>query len=189
MIRVLIMAASEADESALAALLSEDDRLEIVEPAEGLTADVLLLSGGRAAPARLDALPAVILTTDVFEPSDYRTTVRARLPAHATAAEVLAAITAAAQGFVVLTQSQADALFAHPTVPQPPATLVEDLTPRELQVLRDVAQGWANKEIAERLHISEHTVKFHVASLLGKLQAGSRTEAVTQGIRLGLIPI
>jgi len=58
-----------------------------------------------------------------------------------------------------------------------------------LQVLRDVAQGLANKEIAEHLSISEHTVKFHVASILGKLQAGSRTEAVTQGIRRGLIPI
>ena len=67
--------------------------------------------------------------------------------------------------------------------------LVEELTPRELQVLRDVAEGLANKEIAEHLHISEHTVKFHVASILGKLHVGSRTEAVTQGIRLGLIPI
>ena len=74
-------------------------------------------------------------------------------------------------------------------MPQSPAPLVEELTPRELQVLRDVALGLANKEIAERLRISEHTVKFHVASILGKLEAGSRTEAVTQGIRRGLIPI
>ena len=70
-----------------------------------------------------------------------------------------------------------------------PAPLIEELTPRELQVLRDMALGSANKEIAERLHISEHTVKFHVASILGKLEAGSRTEAVMQGIRRGLIPI
>jgi DNA-binding NarL/FixJ family response regulator len=187
-IRVLIFAASEAEELALAALLAEDDRLEIVEPAEALSADVLLLSGGRLAPAALDAVPTVILTSDVFESSDYRTSVRARLPASATAAELLAAIAAAAQGLVVLTQPQADALFAHGTVPQSPP-LIEELTPRELQVLRDLAEGLANKEIADRLHISEHTVKFHVASILGKLQAGSRTEAVTQGIRRGLIPI
>ena len=62
----------------------------------------------------------VILTSDVFEPSDYRTSVRARLPAHATAGEVLAAIGAAAQGLVVLTQSQADSLFAHPPSHKPP---------------------------------------------------------------------
>jgi DNA-binding NarL/FixJ family response regulator len=188
-IRVLILAASSGEEAALAALVAEDERLEIVEREEGLGADVILLSGVGLPAGEVAHLPMVILTGDVFEPSDYRTSVRARLPSHATAAEVLAAIGAAAQGLTVLTQPQADALFAHPAVPQSPAPMVEELTPRELQVLRDVAQGLANKEIAERLHISEHTVKFHVASILGKLRAGSRTEAVTQGIRMGLIPI
>jgi DNA-binding CsgD family transcriptional regulator len=188
-IRVVIIAASEAEESALAALLSEDDRLEIIESAELRTADVLLVSGGRLPPMGSNAIPTVIVTGDVFEPSDYRTSVRARLPSNATAAELLAAIAAAAQGLVVLTQPQADTLFAHPAVPQPPRTMIEELTARELQVLRDLAEGSANKEIAEHLHISEHTVKFHVASILGKLQASSRTEAVTQGIRRGLIPI
>jgi DNA-binding NarL/FixJ family response regulator len=188
-IRVLILAPSASEEAALAGLLAEDERLEIVEQGEALSADVLLASGGRVPAGELAQLPTVILTEDVFEPSDYRTAVRARLPSNATAAEVLAAISAAAQGLVVLTQLQADALYPHPTVPQSPAPLVEELTPRELQVLRDVAQGLANKEIAERLRISEHTVKFHVASILGKLEAGSRTEAVTQGIRRGLIPI
>ncbi len=52
--------------------------------------------------------------------------------------------------------------------------MLEELTPRELQVLRDIAEGMANKEIAEHLHISEHTAKFHVASILGKLGASSR---------------
>ncbi len=189
MIRVLILAASAAEESALGALLAEDERLEIVEQGEAQRADVVLVSGNRTPAGELAQIPAVVLTGDVFEPSDYRTAVRARLPRHATAAEVLAAIGAAAQGLTVLTQPQADALFMQPTVPQVPAPLLEDLTPRELQVLRDLALGLANKEIADRLHISEHTVKFHVASILGKLEAGSRTEAVTQGIRRGLIPI
>jgi len=188
-IRVLILAASAAEESALAALLAEDERLEIIEQGEAPRADVVLVSGNRPPAGELAQIPTVILTGDVFEPSDYRTAVRARLPNHATAAEVLAAIGAAAQGLIVLTQPQADALFMQPTVPQSPAPLVEELTPRELQVLRDLALGLANKEIADRLHISEHTVKFHVASILGKLEAGSRTEAVTQGIRRGLIPI
>jgi DNA-binding NarL/FixJ family response regulator len=186
-IRVLIKAASEDEAEDLAGLLAEDERIEIVEAVNA--ADVLLLSGGSNPPGPLVGIPTVILTDDVFEQSDYRTEVRARLPANATAGEVLAAIAAAAQGLIVLTQSQADALFAHPNVPQAPAILVEELTARERQVLRDVALGLGNKEIAERLGISEHTVKFHVASILGKLQAGSRTEAVTQGIRMGLIPI
>ena len=189
MIRVLIIAESAAHESALATLLVEDDRLEILEPSDGRNADVLLLSGGARVPAGLERVPTVILTEDVFEASDYRSSVRARLPSNATAAELLATIAAAAQGLVVLTEQQADALFAHPTVPQVPPSLVEQLTARELQVLRGVAEGLANKEIAEQFHISEHTIKFHVASILGKLQVGSRTEAVTQGIRLGLIPI
>ncbi len=189
MIRVLILAPSVSEEEALAGLLAEDERLEIVEQGEALKADVLLVSGGRVPQGELAQLPTVILTEDVFEPSDYRTTVRARLSNNATAAEVLAALSAAAQGLIVLTQPQADALFMHPPVLPAPARLVEELTPRELQVLRDVSLGLANKEIAERLRISEHTVKFHVASILGKLDAASRAEAVTQGIRRGLIPI
>jgi NarL family two-component system response regulator YdfI len=68
-----------------------------------------------------------------------------------------------------------------------PDQLVEPLTPREIEILQMLASGLANKEIAARLSISEHTVKFHVASILGKLGAGSRTEAVTLGIRHGLV--
>jgi two-component system, NarL family, response regulator YdfI len=188
-IHVSILAATEEDETALATLLGEDRRFEILDREEERNADVVLIASGRMAPVELRRVPAVILTDDVFEPSDYRTSVRARLPRNVTAGELIAAIAAAAQGLVVLTEQQADSLFAHPTVPQSAPPLVEELTPRELQVLRDVAEGLANKEIAEHLHISEHTVKFHVASVLGKLQVGSRTEAVTQGIRMGLIPI
>jgi DNA-binding NarL/FixJ family response regulator len=68
-----------------------------------------------------------------------------------------------------------------------PADLAEPLTPREKEVLQMLASGLANKEIASRLAISEHTVKFHVASILGKFGAGSRTEAVAIGIRSGLV--
>jgi len=66
---------------------------------------------------------------------------------------------------------------------------VEELTARERQVLRLLGDGLGNKEIAARLAISEHTAKFHISSILGKLSAASRTEAVSQGIRRGLIPI
>jgi len=66
---------------------------------------------------------------------------------------------------------------------------VEHLTSREREVLRLMSTGLGNKEIAAHLGISEHTVKFHASSILGKLGASSRTEAVSQGIRRGFIPI
>jgi len=65
----------------------------------------------------------------------------------------------------------------------------EDLTERELEVLELLAQGIGNKEIAARLEISEHTVKFHISSILSKLSASNRTQAVAHGIRQGLIVI
>ncbi len=63
----------------------------------------------------------------------------------------------------------------------------EDLTPRELDVLRLMAEGLPNKTIARRLAISEHTVKFHITAIMGKLDAHSRTEAVTRAARSGLL--
>ena len=65
----------------------------------------------------------------------------------------------------------------------------EHLTAREREVLRLVALGQGNKEIAAQLNVSEHTVKFHVSSVLAKLGARSRTEAVTIGILRGLVAI
>jgi DNA-binding NarL/FixJ family response regulator len=89
----------------------------------------------------------------------------------------------------VLTPAQADSVASPAAIPQQATALVEPLTPRETEVLRAMAQGWANKEIAAELGISEHTAKFHVASVLGKLNAATRAEAVAVGIRTGLIPI
>jgi DNA-binding NarL/FixJ family response regulator len=62
-----------------------------------------------------------------------------------------------------------------------------ELTPRESEVLYLLAEGLTNKAIAHRLEISDHTVKFHVNAILGKLNAQSRTEAVVQATRLGLL--
>ena len=64
---------------------------------------------------------------------------------------------------------------------------VEMLTPREKEVLQMLGLGKSNKEIAARLKISEHTAKFHVASVLGKLGAATRAEAVSIAMRRGLI--
>jgi NarL family two-component system response regulator YdfI len=76
----------------------------------------------------------------------------------------------------------------------PPAALDEDspveaLTTREHDVLALLADGLSNRDIASRLDISEHTVKFHLASIFGKLGASTRTEAVQRGLRLGVIEI
>jgi len=68
-------------------------------------------------------------------------------------------------------------------------SLLDEITPREIEVLRMLAEGLPNKEIAGRMRISDHTVKFHISSILEKLGASTRTEAVTIGIRRGLIPI
>ena len=67
--------------------------------------------------------------------------------------------------------------------------LIESLTAREHDVLALVADGLPNREIAHALAISEHTVKFHLASIFGKLGVSTRTEAVQRGVRLGVIQI
>jgi DNA-binding NarL/FixJ family response regulator len=69
------------------------------------------------------------------------------------------------------------------------APILEPLTPRELEVLTLLAEGWPNKRIADRLGISDQTVKFHVSSICGKLGAANRTEAVRRALRNGLLAI
>ncbi len=76
-----------------------------------------------------------------------------------------------------------------PPAPRDGGTIVETLTAREHDVLALVADGLPNREIAARLAISDHTVKFHLASIFGKLGVSTRTEAVQRGLRLGVIEI
>ncbi len=105
--------------------------------------------------------------------------------------EIVKAVEAAAAGLVVLDAPGVETLLRIPSsVSQGRAEgLRESLTPREIEVLQLLAAGLGNKEIASRLGISDHTAKFHVASVMGKLGAASRTEAVTSGIRLGLVMV
>jgi DNA-binding NarL/FixJ family response regulator len=98
---------------------------------------------------------------------------------------LVATLTAVGRGVVVVAPELATAILS-PRGPAPPRASGV-LTPRELQVLQRLAEGLPNKGIAERLAISEHTVKFHVNAIMGKLGAQSRTEAVAQATRLGLI--
>jgi len=81
-----------------------------------------------------------------------------------------------------------DAAFDEAVRPRTPAeALVEPLTPRETEVLQLLAQGFTNRRIGEQLGISEHTAKFHVNAILGKLGAQTRGEAIAHAARLGLL--
>lgn len=109
---------------------------------------------------------------------------RALLPRDVDAETLLAAARAATQGLLVLDpQLAADLLPAAESDLAP----IEELTPRESEVLQLLAEGLTNKAIAQQLHISNHTVKFHVNAILRKLRAQSRTEAVVKATRMGLI--
>lgn len=103
--------------------------------------------------------------------------------------ELAAAVMAVAAGLISLDPAAARLLLRREPTPtlRPNGVIEEPLTPRESEVLQLMAEGLPNKAIARRLGITEHTVKFHVASVLGKLGAASRTEAVGHGVRAGLV--
>ena len=125
--------------------------------------------------------------------------VRAVLPRDASANEITAAVFAAANNLISLTPETAESLLSFSETFYAPDSLmrngredfpvetIENLTAREREVLEMLAEGASNKTIADRLNISEHTVKFHVASIFGKFGVNTRTEAVTQALRRGLI--
>ncbi len=198
MIRVAIMAETLSRAQGLASLLSEDQRLEIVEARaagasfdgdEASMIDVLVAVRLPAGEIPAGGPPVVLLSDGPADEGLFGRQVRAWLPLEAPAAEVAAAIAAAASDLWTLTRDQARQWLRSAASQNDQEVYVEPLTPRELQVLRMLADGLGNKEIGGQLGISEHTAKFHVAQILAKLGAGSRTEAVRIGIRRGLVPI
>jgi NarL family two-component system response regulator YdfI len=204
-IRVLVVADTEIAAARLEALLRADpDRRVLVGSPAALgrlieehepAAVVLATTADRVLPilralADTMAVPPVVALVDepraAWTSAARRAGVRAVLDRSAEADELSAALAAALAGLVTL----------HPDVfrtPERPRALAADteraLTVRELEILAMLAEGLSNRTIARRLHISTYTVKFHVASILGKLGAASRTEAVTQGVRRGLISL
>ena len=138
---------------------------------------------------------AIVLLTEVSDARSIsrllRSGVRAILSRESEPDDVVSAIFAVHDGLVLLSMPTAESLAAvfgdQPLEVED--ELSEEITSRETDVLRMLAEGLVNKDIAARLTISEHTVKFHISSILDKLGASTRTEAVTQGIRRGLIPI
>jgi DNA-binding NarL/FixJ family response regulator len=201
-IRVLIAANSAVVRAGLEAIVRSSDLTELVRAvsAEELwsgisegAADVLLLESPHIDEDRIAALaeiaiPGVVLT-EILDPalvvSCFRSGVRSLLSTDAGSGEITAAILSAAAGLITVQPSTLDLISVDPR--PAPSELAEPLSRRELEVLAMLAEGLSNKVIAHRLGISEHTVKFHVTSILGKLDAGSRTDAVMQGIRRGLV--
>jgi DNA-binding NarL/FixJ family response regulator len=114
--------------------------------------------------------------------------VRGILPMNAGIYEVSAALQAAARGLLVLDPKALQSMLS-PQELNEESSEPDGFTEREKEVLDLLARGWPNRMIANKLQISEHTVKFHVASLLNKLGASSRTEAVTRAVRRGLLAL
>jgi NarL family two-component system response regulator YdfI len=211
-IRVLIVAASPLARAGLQNLLAHRE-VEVVgstgdlESASGLlsdaemSADAILVDGsGETVEAiagwlgRFDFtedIPVVVLEGNgaLGSMAEFlRHGVRAVLPGGVSSAELVATLRAVTSGLIVLHPSAVGAMVpAAALASQRVEETAEALTKREKEVLQMLAAGLGTKEIAARLNISDHTAKFHVASILGKLGAGSRAEAVAVGIRRGLV--
>ena len=198
MIRLMIAAPSAVMRAGLETLAASSPCVEVAGSFADLSAiedvrpDVVLTSMAvEDIPPPADGnAPAIVLLTGDPQPAwtqeALRLGVRGVLSRDASAAEILAAVEAAASGMAVIDPRELESLL-RVAAPVPMAAEAVPLTARELEVLRMMAEGAANKAIAWKLNISEHTVKFHVAAILGKLHASSRTEAVTMGVRRGMI--
>ena len=204
-VRVLIWADDPLVRTGLAAMLAEQPGTVAVQAGSGddLAAavhagdvDVILWDADHGADAMLEQLASVGLAlTPVVALLPDRAAAAASLAAGsrglvlrtADADTLAAAARAAARGLVVLDAVVADDLLARGS--SRGDALVEELSPRESEVLSLMAEGLSNKAIAERLAISEHTVKFHVHTVLGKLGTQSRTEAVVRAARLGVLSL
>ncbi len=205
-IRVLIVDDHSVVREGLRMFLARDPDLEVVgEAADGAKAiqqarqlrpdvvvmDLLLpgLDGLAATRAIRTELPEteVLALTSVLESASVVEAIQAGaigyLLKDIQATELRIAIKAAAAGQLHLSPQASAYLLGSIRMPEHP----DPLTPRELDVLRLLAQGYSNKEIARTLHLVEETVKFHVRHILAKLGVQSRTQAALTAIRLGMV--
>jgi len=203
--RVFIVAADPLARAGLAALLTTQSGLTVVgqtAPDVNLMAqvaayhpDVVLWDLGWNAEVLIETLadfveagpPVLALVPDEeIARSAWLAGAKGLLLRSESVERLAAALTAVAQGLLVIVPMLRTAIL-RPVDPSAVSALIEPLTPRELEVLRGLTEGLSNKQIARQLAISEHTVKFHVNALMGKLGAQSRTEAVVRATRAGLI--
>ena len=198
-VRVLVVAADSLARAGLATWLTNQpgilvtgqiaSGIELNDAVSLYRPDVIVWDVGADA-TRVDlrdaGVPIIALLSDATNVTEvWSAGVRGILLRDASAETLAAGVVAAAEGLGVIDPVFTNVLF--PTRESVPTQLVEELTPREIQVLRLMAEGQSNKTIARELGISEHTVKFHVNAILGKLNVASRTEAVVHATRLGLI--
>ena len=203
-VRVLVVADDPLSRAGLAAMLTDEPGYELVgqtDSANGL-ADALDVYGpdvvvwdlgwdsatGGLGDLGPDDPPVVALLPDETAATEaWSAGARGLVLRSVDGSGLLAAVRAASAGMIVVGPELAVGLLSDPARPSPPEAGA--LSPRELDVLKLLAEGLPNKEIAHRLEISEHTVKFHVNSILSKLGAQSRTDAVVRATRLGLVLI
>ena len=200
-LRILVVAASPALRAGLVSLLAKDRQLDpiVAERVElgdaGAVPSAIVVDYSMGEPEEIlsiaEAFPGSPLVMIGADPAADGPGLSgapvAYLPGDVDAAALAAAVHAAAAGLIVLDPSVAGATGVHAHART--SENAETLTAREREVLLLVAEGLPNKAIARELGISEHTAKFHVGSLLGKLGAASRTEAVTLATRRGILPI
>lgn len=179
-------------QAGLEVLVAVASSAELVAAWPAHTADVVVLdSAAIEVHDNFDGWPAIVLLVDADDAALAQwladgTTLVSR---HAPAAQIAAAASAAASGLVAATRElMSQALrFAQLHASTHAGPQHEPLTARETQVLEKLAQGLGNKAIAQALHISTHTAKFHVAQIIAKLEASSRAHAVAKALRAGLL--
>jgi DNA-binding NarL/FixJ family response regulator len=199
----MVVAAYPSVRAGLAALLDRDPEIEVIEShpgrldSAGADLDAIVVEVATEGDVIDDLLelfptiPLVLIGADnAGDRPENESVPVAYLSADVDAGALAAAVKAVAAGLTVLDPEliSATGFHLHSHV-QPVAAPGEALTTREREVLELVAAGLPNKAIARELGISEHTAKFHVGSLLAKLGAGSRTEAVTIATRRGLLAV
>lgn len=197
-LRLLVVGADPLARAGLAALLGGTPAARVVADAAPTdlgravaehAPGVVVWDAGPGGEVRAADVPAdrpvVMLVADAEAAADALAAgVAGVLPRDAEAPRLLAAAHAAAAGLLVVEAAWGAALR-----PRPTSLAADTLTRREHDVLEHLAMGLSNKEIAQRLGISEHTAKFHVVAILAKLGAQTRTEAVMLAARMGLVPL
>jgi DNA-binding NarL/FixJ family response regulator len=183
----LLLAGSVASLGALSRQFRELQPEVVIADLDG--PNPLFLNDLRALPSAAAVVALLHEPDAAWSARALRAGVRAILEREAAPEDILAAIQAAHLGLVLLDPELAGEMGGQVRADSGdlPAQAVGELTAREIEVLRMLAEGLGNKEITSRLGVTDHTIKFHISSILGKLGAASRTEAVTVGVRMGLI--
>jgi DNA-binding NarL/FixJ family response regulator len=186
-LRVVVVSSAPLVRSGLRTILGVFDDLDVTEAdptrLRSLNADVMICDG--TVPDV--EVPALVLVCDGAGAAEALASgARGVLARTAAPRRMHAALHAVAEAEIVIDDIFADELLRHPRAE---VRMIEPLTAREREVLRLLASGLTNKEIAQRLGVTGHTVKFHMNGILGKLGAATRTEAVVEAARRGIIAV